>query len=152
MPRCARRSWESLRKLHDELGISIIYITHDLATAYQVSDNILVHVSRGRRGGGRCRARRARAVHPYTQLLIGSIPRVSTERDWLAKPVPPSVGADDGDGCRFAARCPSVMALCGPSPPPLYRTEPRRAVACHLYRDAPIVPPEAMVSVFAEGT
>ena len=42
MHRCARPSSPSLRKLNKELRISIIYITHDLATAYQVSDNIIV--------------------------------------------------------------------------------------------------------------
>ena len=84
-------------------------------------------------------------------LLVGSIPLVSTERDWLAQPVPAASGADDVAGCQFAARCPMVMPLCRSTPPPLFRTEKRRAVACHQYRDAPSLSPEAMASVFADG-
>ena len=75
----------SLRKLHEELGISILYITHDLATAYQVADKHPGAVSRRGGGGGRCRAVVKSPQHPYTQLLIGSIPRVSTERDWATE-------------------------------------------------------------------
>jgi len=140
----------SLRKLTDERGISIIYITHDLATAYQVGDNIVVLYRASVAEAGDVEHVVRAPLHPYTQLLVGSVPLVSTERDWLAQPVPAAVGADGGDGCRFAARCPSVMARCRSTPPPLFRTEARRAVACHLYRDAPSLAPEAMASVFVD--
>jgi len=139
----------SLRKLTDERGISIIYITHDLATAYQVGDNIVVLYRAGAVEAGDVEHVVRAPLHPYTQLLVGSIPLVSTERDWMAQPVPASSGTDDGAGCRFAARCPAVMSLCRTMQPPLFRTETRRAVACHQYRDAPSLPPEAMASVFA---
>ena len=50
----------------------------------------------------------------------------------------PATGRTDGGGtdtgCRFADRCPFVMAQCREAPPPLYRTGPHRAVACYLYR------------------
>jgi peptide/nickel transport system ATP-binding protein len=141
----------SLRKLTDERGISIIYITHDLATAYQVGDNIVVLYRASIAEAGDVEHVVRAPLHPYTQLLVGSIPLVSTERDWLAQPVPSSVGAEDAVGCRFAARCPAVMPLCRATPPPLFRTEARRAVACHQYRDAPSLAPEAMASVFADG-
>src|SRR5882762_3798358 len=69
----------SLRQLRDANGISILYITHDLATAYQVSDAILVMY--------RARVVEAGAIepvvnapqHPYTRLLISAIPRAETE-------------------------------------------------------------------------
>src|SRR5436190_10595368 len=100
----------SLRKLTDEHGISILYITHDLATAYQVADSILVLY--------RAHLAEAAAVeqvvkeprHPYTQLLVSAIPRAHVARDWL--------GQDDdsrrndrtfGAGCCFAERLPRTM-------------------------------------------
>src|ERR1700692_83006 len=72
----------SLRKLHEELGISILYITHDLATAYQVADTILVLYRAMVAEPGDVELVVKSPQHPYTQLLIGSIPRVSTIRDW----------------------------------------------------------------------
>ena len=70
----------SLRLLREERGISIIYITHDLATAYQVADNIIVlyHASVAEAGDVELVVKAPK--HPYTQLLIASIPQVSTER------------------------------------------------------------------------
>jgi peptide/nickel transport system ATP-binding protein len=131
----------SLRKLTDERGISILYITHDLATAYQVSDTILVlyraHVAEA---GNVERVVKA-PQHPYTQLLISAIPRAHGARDWLA---------DDEDrranpaivtsaGCCFADRCPLARPDCLDAPPTLYRTEPGRAVACVQFGHHPVL-------------
>ena len=123
----------SLRQLNQELGISIIYITHDLATAYQVGDNIIVLYRASVAEAGDVELVVKAPKHPYTQLLIASIPQVSTERTWLAdEAAKPQDQPGDG-GCRFVARCPRAMPLCRRSVPPLLRTEPRRDVACHLY-------------------
>lgn len=65
---------ESLRRMRDEHGISILYITHDLTTAYHVADSILVlYAGRVVEAGEVERVIRA-PKHPYTQLLIDSIP------------------------------------------------------------------------------
>jgi peptide/nickel transport system ATP-binding protein len=134
----------SLRKLSDEHGISILYITHDLATAYQVSDSILVlyraHVAEA---GSVERVVKA-PQHPYTQLLISAIPRAHMARDWLvrkneaSRAAPPMVTV--ADGCCFADRCPIATHGCLGAPPALYRTEPRRAVACVHFRQHPPLP------------
>src|ERR1035437_10150741 len=78
----------SLRTLHEELGISIVYITHDLATAYQISDNILVMYRAGVVEAGAVEGIVTQPEHPYTRLLIASIPRVSTERNWVTEAEP----------------------------------------------------------------
>ncbi len=123
----------SLRQLNQERGISIIYITHDLATAYQVADSIIVLYRAAVAEAGDVELVVKAPKHPYTQLLIASIPQVSTERTWLAdEAAKPQDQPGDG-GCRFVARCPRAMPLCRRSVPPLLRTEPRRDVACHLY-------------------
>ncbi len=126
----------SLRKLHEEHGISILYITHDLATAYQVADRILVLYRAAVAEAGDVEPVVKTPQHPYTQLLIGSIPKVSTVRDWAVeqKQADRTVTAA---GCTFADRCPSAMARCLTATPPLYQTAPNRAVACFLYETAP---------------
>ena len=70
----------SLRQLNQERGISIIYITHDLATAYQVADNIIVLYRASVAEAGDVELVVKAPKHPYTQLLIASVPQVSTER------------------------------------------------------------------------
>jgi peptide/nickel transport system ATP-binding protein len=133
----------SLRQLTVEHGISVLYITHDLATAYQVSDSILVLYRAHLAEAGAVERVVSAPSHPYTQLLVSAIPRAHATRDWLEQ-------AEDSEpvgrtatvlGCRFAERCPHAMRACLTAPPGLYRTEPRRAVACVQYQDYPILAP-----------
>ncbi len=124
----------SLRKLTDEMGISIIYITHDLATAYQVSDQILVMYRARVAEIGDVESVVRRPRHPYTQILIASIPKVATTRDWLREDgLAPAAVARVGEGCGFVDRCPRAMPRCGLAVPPLYPVDPDRSAACFLY-------------------
>ena len=127
----------SLRKMNEEMGISIIYITHDLATAYQVSDSILVMYRAAVVEAGDVERVVQAPQHPYTQLLISSIPQVDTQRDWLDGARETGGPAASADGCRFAARCPYAEAACRVAQPRLLRTEDHRAVACIRHGDAP---------------
>jgi peptide/nickel transport system ATP-binding protein len=132
-----------LRNLTDEHGISILYITHDLATAYQVSDTILVLYRAHLVEAGAVEPVVRNPQHPYTRLLVSAIPRAHAARDWLApeSETPRSGVALTHEGCVFADRCPQAVELCLAAPPPLRRTEPRRAVACVQYREHPMLPP-----------
>jgi peptide/nickel transport system ATP-binding protein len=138
----------SLRKLHEELGISILYITHDLATAYQIADSIVVLYRAAVVEAGDVELVVKAPQHPYTQLLIGSIPRVSTVRDWAMEQKqdarPPAQA-----GCRFADRCPSAMPACLSAMPPLFRTASARAVACFLHDAAPALPEGGVADVLS---
>jgi peptide/nickel transport system ATP-binding protein len=127
----------SLRALHEELGINIVYITHDLATAYQISHNILVMYRAGVAEAGAVEGIVTRPEHPYTRLLISSIPRVSTERNWASEAEPAMPGVGTAGGCTFMGRCPVAMAECAKAPPPLFRTATDRVVACYHCRAAP---------------
>jgi oligopeptide/dipeptide ABC transporter ATP-binding protein len=138
----------SLRKLHEELGISILYITHDLATAYQVADNILVLYRAAVAEAGDVELVVKSPRHPYTRLLVGSIPRVSTVRDWAAES-PREERDGTATGCKFADRCPSVMARCRTSVPPLFQTDPNRAAACFIHEAAPVLPSGKVATVLA---
>jgi peptide/nickel transport system ATP-binding protein len=124
----------SLRQLADERGISILYITHDLATAYQVSDSILVLYRAHVVEAGLVERVVVAPQHPYTQLLIAAVPRPQVARDWLVQEgegeTRRGVPSYTVTGCRFAEHCPHANAACRTEMPALYRTEPLRAVAC----------------------
>jgi peptide/nickel transport system ATP-binding protein len=133
----------SLRQLNHEHGISILYITHDLATAYQVSDSILVLYRAHLAEAGAVERVVTAPRHPYTQLLVSAIPRAHAAADWLEQAEDPRrIGVSPtAAGCCFAERCPIALPACVAAPPGLYRTEPRRAVACVQYQDHPALPP-----------
>ena len=141
----------SLRKLTDEHGISILYITHDLATAYQVSDAILVLYRAHLAEAGAIEPVVRRPQHPYTRLLVSAIPRAHVERDWLVQENETSHNGTvlTPEGCVFADRCPHAVGLCLAAPPTLHRTEPRRAVACVQYRDHAVLSAGALGEVLS---
>lgn len=132
---------ESLRKLNQEMGISILYITHDLTTAYHISDDILILYQGSIAETGAVERVIAAPQHPYTQLLVNSIPWPDLNRQWSSsQPILVNDESGAGEarrGCKFADRCPQVMPICWESHPPLYHTEEARAAACYLYQEAP---------------
>lgn len=141
---------QSLRKLKDEFGVSVLYITHDLTTAYQISENIVILYQGSVAEVGDVELIIKDPKHPYTRLLVGSIPLPDPDRKW-SPPMGPLAETTGGvnRGCKFAGRCPFVMPICRESPPPLFQTDAHRAASCFLYKDAPVVPGEEMVKVFA---
>ena len=144
----------ALRQMTLDLQIPVVYITHDLATAYQIAENIIVLYRGTVVEAGDVELVVKDPRHPYTQLLIGSIPLPGVERTWApdGAPVPaysrPAVSAS---GCLFEDRCPSAMPACRTSTPPLFRADPRRVVSCFLYRDAPVVPAREMAGAFVDA-
>jgi oligopeptide/dipeptide ABC transporter ATP-binding protein len=121
----------SLRRLRDEMGISILYITHDLTTAYQVADSIVVLYRAAVAEAGDIELVVKSPQHPYTQLLLGSVPRVTTTRDWGTESAQPERSIT-ATACKFADRCPSAMEKCLTTTPPLFQNAPTHAVACFL--------------------
>jgi peptide/nickel transport system ATP-binding protein len=147
---------ESLVRLKRELGISIIYITHDLTTAYQASQNIYVLYRGSVVELGSVERVIKEPKHPYTRLLVSSIPLPDPDLHWggeseiaarVAAPAPPPAA---GRGCKFANRCPYVMAECREAEPPLFRTDDDRAVACYLHTDTPITGQEMAESLASD--
>jgi oligopeptide/dipeptide ABC transporter ATP-binding protein len=131
----------SLRELHDKFGISLIYITHDLTTAYQVSQNVIVLYRGLIAEAGDVEKVVGDPKHPYTRLLIGSIPYPDPNRAWKGEEAPSPEGAGATEhSCRFAPRCPAAMAVCRESAPPMFRTDKYRAAACFLYREGDVMP------------
>jgi peptide/nickel transport system ATP-binding protein len=146
---------ESLKKLHADFGISFLYITHDLTTAYQISDNIIVLYRGCVAEVGDVDLVIKNPQHPYSQLLISSIPLPDVDDRWDDDDQSPASRAEPGRpttrGCRFADRCPAVMPMCSETVPPLYRTDDRRAAACFLYKDMPTIGGANMDQVLARN-
>ena len=122
-------------QLKRELGLTYLFITHDLAVVRYVSDRIMVMylgqvVELAPRD-----AFFARRLHPYTQALISAAPLASTaareQRIILQGEIPSAV--DPPPGCRFHTRCPKVMQQCHHVEPQLREIEPGHHVRCHLY-------------------
>jgi len=127
---------ESLRRLNREMGISILYITHDLTTAYHVSNDILVLYKGSIAERGDVDQVIKDPKHPYTQLLVNSIPWPDLNRQWGAaeiKGARPKNGVVPSGGCKFADRCPYVMPICGEQEPTLTPVREGQVAACYLY-------------------
>ncbi|MBV9547747.1 MAG: ABC transporter ATP-binding protein, partial [Chloroflexi bacterium] len=145
---------ETLRTLHVEYGISFLYITHDLTTAYQISRNLIV-LYRGRVAEvGDVDLVIQQPKHPYSQLLISSIPEPEVTERWDDAAPPPSelpVARAPLQGCPFADRCPYVMDRCRSIVPPLFRVDSNRAAACFLYDQFDAMRADEMDHVLSEG-
>ncbi|GGE77781.1 ABC transporter ATP-binding protein [Niveispirillum cyanobacteriorum] len=125
-----------LAELKRELGLAYLFISHDIATVRAIADDIMVlyagtQVETGGRQGYEGVAR-----HPYTDLLIGSVPELRP--GWLeeqgARPAPPAIGQpkDGADLCRFLPRCSwRVGGTCEEFTPPRHRTPGGNIILCH---------------------
>jgi len=126
------------RKLRDEQKVSVIYITHDLATAYYISDRIAIMLRGYIVESGPVEDVLDRPFHPYTKLLQESVPEPAPkERESWAKRI--TLGTTEVKeygrvGCKFAGRCPQVMDICRQVDPPDVQVE-RRTVKCYLYTE-----------------
>ena len=128
----------SLRQLNRDLQIPIVYITHDLATAYHIADAIIVLYRGEVVEAGTAATVISSPQHPYTQLLVGSIPWPDLDRPWGAgQPIlkDPTAGIPRS-GCVFAGRCGQAMPACAQHPP-LLRPRADTAARCFLHRSAP---------------
>ena len=125
----------SLHKLFTDFGISFIYITHDLTTAYQVSDKIIVLYHGTVAEAGDVGQVIKDPKHPYTRELIRSIPVPDPGSAWIEEAVEEKAveeKAIETVGCRYAPRCAHATDRCARMPP-LYRLDDGRVVSCVLY-------------------
>ena len=124
------------RRLKDEQKVSILYITHDLATAYYCADRIAVMLRGWIVEMGPVEKVLGSPRHPYTQSLKEAIPQADPDRVWDEKASQIALETDEytRQGCKFAGRCPQVMAICREKVPGNYEVD-GRTVKCFLYDD-----------------
>ncbi|MGC9467736.1 MAG: ABC transporter ATP-binding protein [Anaerolineae bacterium] len=124
------------KKLSDEFGVSVLYITHDLATAYYVSDRIAIMFRGNIVEMGSVEQVLMEPKHPYTQLLRDSIPEADPKRRWEGR-IDLSLTEQEEylkQGCRFAGRCPHVMDICKEQVPPDLQVD-GVLVKCFLFQE-----------------
>ena len=142
----------SLHTLYQDFGISFIYITHDLTTAYQVSENIIILFHGAVTEAGGTEKVIKDPQHPYTRELIQSIPVPVPGSGWIEEEIEQKEVEDPDaevhtSGCRYAVRCSAAMDKCQVAPP-FFRTEGERAVSCFLYEDSPVLQGNDLHEVF----
>jgi peptide/nickel transport system ATP-binding protein len=126
---------ELMRDLKTRAGTAILLITHDLAVIAEVADRVCVMYAGTIVEEGEVHEIFRRPLHPYTQGLLASIPRLDRpDREFSSIPgsvpnliTPPS-------GCRFHPRCPYAMPVCKGERPPVTLEGGDHAVACYLYK------------------
>ncbi len=126
----------TIRGLHERYGISVVYITHDLTTAYQVSHQMMVLYKGDVVEAGDVESVIRDPQHPYTRLLIDSVPKPDPDEPWALERPSEKAARVTPTTCPFVDRCSRAMDACSQAKPPLFRTSSTRAVACFLYEDA----------------
>ena len=121
-----------LRQLAAERGTAIVLITHDLGVVADIADRVAVmYAGRIAEAGPTARIF-ASPRHPYTRMLLASIPRLSDKPKAALAVIEGRVPLPSqfGPGCRFADRCPMADTRCTSSTPPLRQMEPGHYTAC----------------------
>ena len=121
-----------LKDLKQDLGISFIFITHDIALASDLCDSIAVMYAGEIAEIGSVEDMLLRPQHPYTQRLLESIPRLgSSEAPRFIPGAPPDL-TDPPSGCRFHPRCPLAFEPCDRESPPAFNIEEGHEARCWL--------------------
>ena len=128
-----RQVLQTLRRVQEELGASIIFVGHDMGLMAQFVDRIGVMYAGKLVEIGPVKELFGQPKHPYTQLLIGSLPNLDAKGVLKGIPgMPPSL-LQPPPGCAFHPRCPKILAHCPSLVPELRQDETDHWVSCHLY-------------------
>jgi peptide/nickel transport system ATP-binding protein len=122
-------------RLKEERGIAFLYVTHDLASARYVADDILVMYAGQVVERGPIEQVLSAPLHPYTRLLLAAVPdpatKLQSQRIEMRKGLA-SAAVDPAEGCRFLTRCPLAIDVCSRITPPLVEERPRQSARCHV--------------------
>jgi oligopeptide/dipeptide ABC transporter ATP-binding protein len=125
-----------LKELQNEMGLTYLFISHDLSVVRYISDRVSVMYLGNIIEQARTEEIFSNPLHPYTKILFSSIPipdpNMRRERVKIIGEVPSAVNPPPG--CRFHPRCPEAMEICGRLKPELSEPHGGHLVACHLYQ------------------
>jgi peptide/nickel transport system ATP-binding protein len=129
-------------KLKEERDIAFLYVTHDLASARYIADEIMVMYAGQIVERGPVEQVLAEPLHPYTRLLLAAAPDPTKRLE--DEPFDPAGGTaaaavDPTEGCRFAARCPIAVGICSQVTPTLVEARPGQIARCHVTAPSPEV-------------
>jgi oligopeptide/dipeptide ABC transporter ATP-binding protein len=123
-----------MKDLQMQTGTSILLITHNLGVVAETCERVGVMYAGVMAEIGPVRSIFKEPLHPYTQGLMNSIPKLKTQGarlDIIPGNVPNLVHPPSG--CRFHPRCQFAMEICKKEKPPMLEVRPEHFVACHLY-------------------
>jgi peptide/nickel transport system ATP-binding protein len=121
-----------MAKLRDEQGVSILYITHDIASARYVADRLIVLYAGRIAESGPIEDVLTTPRHPYTQLLLSAVPDPQAPLSEVTDRGEPPRVVDPAPGCRFRWRCPLAIDTCHQVTPDPAELLPGHQVACHV--------------------
>ena len=123
-----------LMDIQAQMNNTIIIVSHDMGVHYQITDKMLIMYAAKAVEFGDSEDVFKAALHPYTKMLIESLPTIGDDRmrEGIAGR-PPSLW-EDLHGCRFAPRCPLATELCQTQEPELIEHKPGHFAACHSLR------------------
>jgi oligopeptide/dipeptide ABC transporter ATP-binding protein len=121
-----------LKHIKRELGTSFMLITHDVATSSEIADRVALMYAGQIVELADAKSFFREPAHPYSKLLMASVPRLRQEHRPEHIPGEPPSLVDPPAGCRFAERCPSRFGRCAEDPD-LYRIAHGRSARCWLF-------------------
>ena len=122
---------ETIEELHEQLGAAVILIGHDMGLMAQFAERLAVMYAGRLVEVGPIREVFHGPLHPYTQLLISSVPLLDEKGSFRGIPgITPSL-LNVPPGCNFHPRCPQAKEICSERVPSLVEMAPNRWVACH---------------------
>jgi peptide/nickel transport system ATP-binding protein len=127
-----RQVMETLERLQADMNLAVILIGHDMGLMAQVVNRLAVMYAGKMMEIGDTRDLFLEPLHPYTQLLISSLPVLENKGVFQGIPgITPSL-LDVPPGCVFHTRCPKAMDICRQQVPVFEQARPGRWIACHL--------------------
>jgi peptide/nickel transport system ATP-binding protein len=145
-----RQVMQTLGKLQGGLGAAVILIGHDLGLIAQFADTVGTMYAGKIVEIGPVRQMIEAPRHPYTKLLVDSLPRIDTKRALIGIPGLPPRLVDMPPGCSFAPRCPYTFDRCTRETTALQAIAPGQRVACHLYPGRTALPPRSPSATMSE--
>lgn len=121
-----------LMHLQKRLKNTMVIVSHDMGVHYQITDRMAIMYSGSIIELGKTEDIFNDPVHPYTTMLVGSLPHVGDKSQKVGIPGRPPALANPPPGCRFAPRCPHATDLCRTKVPTFREVKPGRFAACHL--------------------
>lgn len=123
--------------LQDDLGLTYLFISHDLGVVKHISDRVAVMYLGRIVEVGEKKALYDNPLHPYTQALLAAIPVVDFEKKRDSEPLKGDLPSpmDPPVGCVFHTRCPKAMPICSEKRPVLTSQNDHQKVACFLYEE-----------------
>jgi peptide/nickel transport system ATP-binding protein len=124
-----------LKKIKSELGLSYIFITHDIALTSELADRVAVMYAGEIVEVSDADEFYYKPKHPYAEKLMASVPTLRTDKKLEFIPGAPPSLINPPQGCRFNPRCPYAFEKCLKEPPPPYEFEAGSFVRCWLYHE-----------------